>query len=48
MVPRTGSFPEALMYIAFCFGQEGREQGPAPRRDNLHVGAVSLHRLDSE
>ena len=26
--------------------QHRGEQRPAPRRDNLHIGAVSLHSLD--
>jgi len=49
VVPGGGEVPEAvansfLFYLYVTRG--GRGQGPAPRVDNLSVGAVSRHSLD--
>ena len=48
LVQRGGGFPSMIsltMYSAFAIGGEGVEADSG--EDNLHVGVVSHHRLDS-
>ena len=40
-------FSHAFSILFTMYLKEMREQRPAPGWDNLHVGAVSRHRLDS-
>ena len=48
MVQGSGGFPSVISLLSICNYNRGCvEQRPAPGRDNLHVGAVSRHRLDS-
>ena len=51
MLQSGGSFPCVIDFSPFSFylyvSIRREEQRPAPGWDNLHVGAVSRHRLDS-